>query len=69
MLYENVEFTDDVIGDNALDKDKVITARRLVMQFFKKMGAPEKRGGVLAVPVTRLLSGSAHGCCLLPQGR
>ena len=27
-LYENVEFTDDVNGDNALDKDKVITGRR-----------------------------------------
>ena len=36
-LYENVEFTDDVNGGNALDKDKVIAARRLEMQFFKKI--------------------------------
>ena len=41
-LYENVEFTDDVNGGNALDKDKVIAARRLEMQFFKKMGVFEK---------------------------
>ena len=41
-LYENVEFTDDVNGGNALDKDKVIAARRLEMQFFKKMGLFEK---------------------------
>ena len=26
-------------------------------------------GGVLVVLWTRLLSGSAHGCCLLPQGK
>ena len=26
-------------------------------------------GGVLVVLGTQLLSGSAHGCCLLPQGR
>ena len=37
-LYENVEFTDDVNGGNAVDKDKVIAARRWEMQFFKKMG-------------------------------
>ena len=30
-LYETVEFTDDVHGGNALDKDKVIAARRLEM--------------------------------------
>ena len=36
------EFTDDVNGGNALDKDKVIAARRLEMQFFKKMGVFEK---------------------------
>ena len=40
--YENVEFTDDVNGGNALDKNKVIAARRLEMQFFKKMGVFEK---------------------------
>ena len=41
-LYENVEFTDDVNGGNALDKDKVIAARRFKMQFFKKMGVFKK---------------------------
>ena len=41
-LYENVEFTDDVNGGNALDKDKVIAARRLDVQLFKKMGVFEK---------------------------
>ena len=41
-LYDNVEFTDDVNGGNALDKDKVIAARRFEMQFFKKMGVFEK---------------------------
>ena len=41
-LYENVEFTDDVNGGNALDKDMVIAARRLEMQFFKKIGVFEK---------------------------
>ena len=41
-LYENVEFTDDVNGGNAFDKDRVIAARRLEMQFLKKMGFLEK---------------------------
>ena len=41
-LYENVEFTGDVNGGNALDNDKVKAARRLEMQFFKKMGVFEK---------------------------
>ena len=31
-------FTHDVNGGVALDKDKVIAARRFEMQFFKKMG-------------------------------
>ena len=44
-LCEKVEFTDDVNGGNALDKDKVIAARRLEMQFFKKMGVFEKVDG------------------------
>ena len=42
-LYENVEFTDDVNGGNALDKDEVTAARRLEVQFFKKMGVFSKR--------------------------
>ena len=37
-----MEFTDDVNGGNALDKDKVTGARRLEMQFFKKMAVFEK---------------------------
>ena len=41
-LYENVEFSNDVNGGNALNKDKVIAARRLEMHFFKKMGVFEK---------------------------
>ena len=42
-LYENVEFTDDVIGGDALDKDKVIAARRLEMQFSRRCTFFRKR--------------------------
>ena len=41
-LYENVEFTDDVNGGNALDKDKVIAARRLEMHFSRRWAFSER---------------------------
>ena len=41
-LYEGVKFYDDMNGGEELDKEKVIAARRLEMQFFKKMGVYSK---------------------------
>ena len=38
----NVVFTDDVNQGKVLDKDKVIKARMLEMDFFKKMGVFQK---------------------------
>ena len=35
-LYEGVKFYDDMNGGEELDKEKVIAARRLEMQFFKR---------------------------------
>ena len=42
QLYEGLEFVDDVHGHQHLDKALVIKARRLEMDFFKKMGVYEK---------------------------
>ena len=41
-FYWNVVFTDDVNQGKVLDKDKVIKARMLEMDFFKKMGVYKK---------------------------
>ena len=41
-LYWNVVFTHDVNQVQVLDKDKVMKARMLEMDFFKKMGVYEK---------------------------
>ena len=41
-LYRGVTFYDDVNGGLELDKDKVIEARKLEMQFFMKMGVYSK---------------------------
>ena len=38
----NVVFTDDVNQGKVLDKDKVIKARMLEMDFFKKMGVSRR---------------------------
>ena len=41
-MYSGIAFYDDVNGGQRLDKRKVIQARRLEMQFFKKMGVYSK---------------------------
>ena len=41
-LYANEDFYDDVLTFQKLDKQRVIAARRLELQFFKKMGVYEK---------------------------
>ena len=47
-LYWNVVFTDDVNQGKILDKEKVIKARMLETDFFKKMGVKKegRRGEV-----------------------
>ena len=41
-MHEGIKFYEDVNGGEQLDKDKVIAARKLEMQFFKKMGVYSK---------------------------
>ena len=41
-LYDGVEFLDDMNGYTPLDKERVIAARRLEIEYFKKMGVYEK---------------------------
>ena len=41
-FYRGVQFVDDMNGFKALDKDKVIDARKLEMNYFKKMGVYKK---------------------------
>ena len=41
-LYEGMEFIDDVHAGNTLDKEKVMKARRLEIEFFQKMKVYEK---------------------------
>ncbi len=41
-MYEGIKFYDDVHGGEELNKDEVIAARKLEMQFFKKMGVYSK---------------------------
>ena len=41
-LYDGVKFYDDLNAGGELDKNKVIEARKLEMQFFKKMGVYTK---------------------------
>ena len=41
-MYEGMEFIDDVHGGKVLNKDMVIQARRLEMDFFKKMKVYKK---------------------------
>ena len=42
MLYEDMIFTDDVHAGKTLDKETVIKARRLEIEFFKKMKVYQK---------------------------
>jgi len=41
-LYEGLEFIDDVHEGRRLEREKVIQARKLEMDFFKRMGVYEK---------------------------
>ena len=41
-MCEGIKFYDDVNGGEELDKKKVVEARKLEMQFFKKMGVYSK---------------------------
>ena len=41
-MYENVYFMDDMNGNKILDKEMVIQARQLEMQYFRKMQVYEK---------------------------
>ena len=42
MMYENVEFWDDMHEYRPLEWEKVVVARKLEMDFFKKMGVYKK---------------------------
>ena len=41
-FYEGVKFLDDMSGMKELDKNEVIKARRLEIEYFKKMGFYKK---------------------------
>ena len=41
-LYREVDFFDDVHGGKWLDKEKVIEARKVELEFFRKMGCTVK---------------------------
>ena len=41
-LYEGIRFLDDMNGYKELDKDQVIAARRLEIEYFRKMGVYKK---------------------------
>ena len=41
-MYEGIKFYDDMNGEEELDKEEVIAARKLEMQFLKKIGVYSK---------------------------
>ena len=65
-FYWNVVFTDDVNQKKVLDKDKVIKARMLEMDFFKKMGVLHLKSmgedlGIVLKPLIRSDASAALG--------